>query len=120
MASQNQDSASYEASAEVKQKFESILVRNGITDQVDTVIITEPAHLKGEHFATSTVYVTINFKGKMVNERNLFLKRFASGEFLTESLKRGKIMEKEAEFYNTFLPACKEFCKEFGYDFYLS
>jgi len=100
------------ASEELKDKFVQILQKSGITDEVQEVLIKEPPELQGEHMATATVYVQINFKDATLKPKNLFVKKFASNELHTQMVKAMRIMEKESSFFNEFLPTANKFCKE--------
>lgn len=104
------------ASEDATQKFIKILENNGIFEQVKSVVITETPELKGEHMATATVYAKIEFKNPSVKPKNLFIKKYTDNEDHTAWVKEMKLMEKEATFYNDFLPALREFTGKFdGY-----
>jgi len=94
-------------------KFTEILKLNGISEEVERVVIHEPPELKGEHMATATVYARIEFKDASKRSKNLFVKRFFPSEVQTAMLKKMRIMEKEATFYNNFLPEIASFSKKF-------
>ncbi|OXA51215.1 uncharacterized protein LOC110853285 [Folsomia candida] len=98
---------------EMQEKFASILSDHGIKDEIDTITMVHPPELKGEHMATATVYVTINFKDATKKPKNLFVKKFTNSELFTKASRDMKIMDKESEFFNKFLPACREFCAKF-------
>jgi len=108
----SEDNHTTPASEELKEKFIQILQKNGIADEVQEVLIKEPPELKGEHMATATVYVVINFKDANLKPKNLFVKRFPSNELQTQSVKAMRIMEKESSFFTEFLPGANSFCKE--------
>lgn len=98
----------------LRQKIIDILMNNGVTDEVNEVKMFEPEHLKGEHMATATFYCSAEFKDPEVKEKNLFVKRFHNSDAHIEWGKRSRIMEKEAEFYNKFLPRLRKFCEEYN------
>jgi len=97
----------------LKAKITKAVKDNGITSDVAEVVIIEPPELKGEHFATETVYAKIHFKDPSVKEKNLFVKKFSSNPLHTEMVKEMKFMEKEAGFFQKFLPFIRNFCKRF-------
>ncbi|OXA50931.1 uncharacterized protein LOC110853581 [Folsomia candida] len=98
---------------ELQEKLASILSDHGIKDEIDTITMVHPPELRGEHSATATVYVTINFKDVTKKAKNLFVKKFTNSELYTKASRDMKIMDKESEFFNKFLPACREFCAKF-------
>lgn len=102
-----------EISPELHAKFCRILSDNGISSYVESIVMTHPPELKGEHMATATVYVTVNFKDKTIKPKNLFVKKFTNSEMFTKATKDMKLMDKESEFFNRFLPACREYCGQF-------
>lgn len=97
----------------LRQKFIDILNSNGIKDEVDKVVMTEPPELKGEHFATATVYLRFEFVDKSKKPKNLFVKKFTSNEAHTAFIRQGRIMEKEMSFFKEFLPKAKAFCAKY-------
>jgi len=99
-------------SDDLKEKFLSILSKNGITDDVEDITITEPPELQGEHMATATVYVTVKFKDQAKKQKNLFVKKFTENPMHTKMVKQMKVMEKETSFFTEFLPFANQFYKE--------
>lgn len=97
----------------LRQKFVDILKSHGILDEVETITMTEPPELKGEHMASCTVYVLVEFKDTSVKPKNLFCKKFSSNAAHIQFTKAMRIMEKEAAFFNEFLPKARECCKKY-------
>jgi len=103
-------------SDELKKKYEDILKVNGISDEVKTITSLEPEELKGEHMATATIYVQVEFKDPSIKPKNLFVKKFVENETYKDMVKKMQIMEKESNFFLNFLPEAQEFCKNYpGY-----
>jgi hypothetical protein len=104
------------ASDDTKRKFCEILKKNGISDEVEEVLVHEPEHLKGEHLATASLYVEIKFKDSSIKPKHLFAKKFFDNPLQTAMVKEMKIMDKESSFYQEFLPYAREYCKKYpGY-----
>jgi len=101
------------ASDSVKEKYVEILKASGIFDQVERVTMFEPAELHGEHLATASEYVCVEFKDPSKSPKNLFVKKFSTGEVFEKIVREIRIMEKEATFFLDFLPQAREFCKRF-------
>jgi hypothetical protein len=97
----------------LRQKFIDILKSHGILHPVEKVIMTEPEELKGEHMATATVYVRIEYQDPSIKPKNLFVKKFPNNAAHTLFTKQMRIMEKESAFFNDFLPKAREFCKKY-------
>jgi len=97
----------------LKSKITKAVKASGISSEVAEITIIEPPELKGEHFATETVYAKIRFNDSSIKEKNLFVKKFGSNSLHTEMVKKMKVMEKEAGFFIEFLPLARNFCKRF-------
>lgn len=79
--------------------------------EIADIEIYEPPELKGEHMATVTVYGKVKFQDKGVKDRNIFIKKFSGNPLHNEFIKMMKVMEKEASFFNEYLPYLQKFCK---------
>ena len=97
----------------LKAKITKSVAKNGIASEVAEVTIIEPPELKGEHFATETVYAKIRFTDPSLPPKNLFVKKFSSNPMHTQMVKEMKVMEKETAFFHEFLPLAQDFCKKF-------
>jgi len=97
----------------LKGKIIKALQQNGINSEVQDIVIVEPPELKGEHFATETVYAEIKFKDSSIKPVNLFVKKYSNNAVHTEMVKKMKVMPKEASFFQEFLPALRTFCSKF-------
>lgn len=94
----------------LREKFVEIIRKQGITEEVGEIMMVEPQELKGEHMATASVYVQVEFKGGVRKPKNLFVKKPYNNSGHTEMTKQMRIMEKEGKFLHDFLPKMREFC----------
>lgn len=97
----------------MRQKFVDILKSNGILDEVETLTMNEPEELKGEHMASASAYVRVEFKDASIKPKNLFVKKFTSNAAHTQFTKAMRVMEKESAFFNEFLPKARKFCQKY-------
>jgi len=74
--------------------------------------MTEPEELKGEHMASASAYVRIDFKDSSIKPKNLFVKKFTTSAAHTQFTKAMRVMEKESAFFNEFLPKARKFCQK--------
>lgn len=100
----------------LRQTFVEIMKSQGIAEEVGEIIMVEPQELKGEHMATLSVYVKVEFKGGVRKPKNLFVKKHVNNAGHQEVTKKMRIMQKEGKFLFEFLPKMREFCGKFpGY-----
>jgi hypothetical protein len=98
---------------ELEEEFRKILAKDGISDEIEEVLLNEPDNIKGEHMGTACYYAEVKFKDKSIKPLHLFAKRFHANSAHTEMVKEMKVMDKEAAFYTKFLPAAKEHCMKY-------
>lgn len=103
------------SSPELLEKYQNILEKNGITDPIRRVDVTDSG-AKGDGMASVTQFVTVTFKREEVAPLHLFVKSHTENPTHEEMLQYLKAFEKEWRFFMEYLPDAKQLCKDNGYE----
>lgn len=94
--------------------FEHILKLNGIYPEEVSETVVKASGLHGENFASITEYATVKFKNPEKSPLHLFTKRKSGNDSFNKMLNECQMFEKEAEFFMSYVPFAKEYCKSVG------
>lgn len=96
--------------SELVKQYQEILKLNGISDSIATVDI-KGSGAKDRNLGCKTEYVTVRFLNPDLQPLYLFTKLKTTK---SQSLEDIQAFQKEATFYNGYLPLAKEFCNKLG------